>query len=294
MSAVVAHRHEALRAALGPRGDEPFHAFADPIDADVNWSDELEELHEEASRDHFIDVWTRRGLIEEIVPAIGPGAVIADLGCSSGYLLEELRERWPDALLVGVDLVASGLRNASRNVPEAELVLADVTRLPFGDATIDAVVSANLLEHVPDDSAALAEIVRVLRPGGRAAIIVPAGPGLYDYYDRFLEHERRYGRRELAYLASRAGLRVVRDAYVGSLIYPAFWAVKKRNRRRFGALTDAEVIDRVKTDIDTTTSSRLGYAACALERRLVRAGAGLPFGIRSLVSAQRPAEGTEG
>jgi SAM-dependent methyltransferase len=293
MSVPVAERHEAFRAALGPRSagaGEPFRAYADPVDADVNWSDEHEELHEEASLDNYIDDWNRRALMDEFAPAIAPSAVIADLGCSSGYLLEDLRERWPDALLVGVDLVASGLRNASRNVPEAELVLADVTRLPFGDATVDAVVSANLLEHVPDDAAALAEVARVLRPGGRAAIIVPAGPRLYDYYDRFLEHERRYGRHELAYLAARAGLRVVRDAYVGSLIYPPFWAVKKRNRRRFGALTDAEVIERVKADIDRTTNSRIGYVACALERRLVRAGAGLPFGIRSLVCAERPQE----
>jgi SAM-dependent methyltransferase len=289
MSAVVAHRHEALRAALGSRGDEPFHAFADPIDADVNWSDELEELHEEASRDHFIDVWTRRALIEEIVPAIGPGAVIADLGCSSGYLLEELHERWPDALLVGVDLVASGLRSASRNVPEAELVLADVTRLPFGDATVDAVVSANLLEHVPDDAAALAEVARVLRPGGRAAIIVPAGPGLYDYYDRFLEHERRYGRHELAYLAARAGLRIVRDAYVGSLIYPAFWAVKKRNRRAHPNPSPEQTRALVERDIARTQDSRLGALSTRIERALLDGGIVIPFGIRGFTVLRRPA-----
>jgi SAM-dependent methyltransferase len=170
-------------------------------------------------------------------------------------------------------------------------VLADVTRLPFGDATVDAVVSANLLEHVPDDAAALAEVARVLRPGGRAAIIVPAGPGLYDNYDRFLEHERRYGRHELAYLAARARLRVVRDAYVGSLIYPSFWAVKKRNRRRFGALSGGEVIERVKADIDRTTNSRLGCVTCALERRVVRACAGVPFGTWSLVWVERGPEG---
>jgi SAM-dependent methyltransferase len=296
MSAAATGRRDAFLASLEAptaSASEPYRAYADAVDVDVNWSDELEELHEEASRDHFIDVWTRRALVEEVGPAIGPDAVIADLGCSSGYLLEDLRARWPNALLVGVDLVAAGLRAASTNVPEAELLLADVTRLPFGDASVDAIVSANLLEHVPDDAAALAEVTRILRPGGRASLIVPAGPGLYDYYDRFLEHERRYGRHELAYLATRAGLRVVRDVYVGSFMYPPFWMVKKRNRRRFDALTDAEIIERVKADIERTTNSRLGYAACAMERALVRAGVALPFGIRSLVTVERPPGGND-
>ena len=70
-------------------------------------------------------------------------------------------------------------------------------RIPIASATADVVVSTNVLEHVRDDEAALIEILRVLRPGGRAALVVPAGRGIYDYYDRFLRHERRYGRREL-------------------------------------------------------------------------------------------------
>lgn len=280
---------DALAPARPADAGAPYLAYADPIEADVNWSDELEELHEESSRDHFLDVWTRRALLEEIAPSVPPGdAVIADLGCSSGYLLEDLRAHWPAAMLVGVDLVAGGLRRARENVPEAELLLADVTQLPLGDATVDAVVSANLLEHVPDDGAALREIARVLRPGGRAAIIVPAAPHLYDYYDGFLGHERRYARRELAGRAERAGLRVVRDAYVGGFLYPPFWAVKQRNRRRFGTLTDDEVTARVQQDIQRTTDSRLGAIACAIERKLVRAGVTLPFGIRSLVVAERP------
>ena len=120
--------------------------------------------------------------------------MIVDLGCSTGYLLEQLAAAHPDGLLIGVDLVASGLRKAHRHVPTARLLQADVCALPLEDASVDAAVSANLLEHVPDDRAALAELRRVLRAGARAVFVVPAGPGNYDYYDRFLGHERRYGR----------------------------------------------------------------------------------------------------
>ena len=121
------------------------------------------------------------------------GSVVVDLGCSTGYLLEEVRAGYPGATLVGIDLVGAGLRKAHVNVPDARLVQADA--LPLADSSVDAAVSANLLEHVPDDQRALAELCRVLRPGAPAVLVVPAGARVFDYYDRFLGHERRYARR---------------------------------------------------------------------------------------------------
>ena len=73
----------------------------------VNWSAELEEMHLDHTREHFIDVWTRRAMLDRLgkLPA---GAMIVDLGCSSGYLLEDLRRAEPDAQLIGVDLIGVG------------------------------------------------------------------------------------------------------------------------------------------------------------------------------------------
>ena len=78
-------------------------------------------------------------------------------------------------------------------MPDARLLRADACDLPLADDSVDAVCCANLLEHVPDDRRALQEVARVLRVGGRAVIVVPAGPVSDDYYDRFLGHERRRG-----------------------------------------------------------------------------------------------------
>ncbi len=266
---------------------ESFLSYVDEGHA-VNWSDDLEELHEESSRSHFIDVWTRRAMLARL-GSLPNAPVIADLGCSTGYLLEDLQAARPDATLIGVDLVGSGLRKAHANVPEARLVQADLGALPMEDASIDAVVSANVLEHVPDDQKALAEVRRVLRPEARAVLVVPAGPGIYDYYDRFLGHERRYGQGELAGRARKTGLEVLEDIHLGSLIYPAFWLVKHRNRRRYDHLLGVELEARVSRDIERTRDSQLGHAACHLERVLLERGIRLPFGIRSLVVVRRPA-----
>ncbi len=175
----------------------------------MTWPEEVHALHEEASRTHFLDVWTR----EAILARLGPQpehATIVDLGCSTGYLLEELRHAYPAARLIGIDLFAAGLVKAKELVPDAELIQADARDLPLDSGAVRVLVSANMLEHVDDDRRAIAEIHRVLVPGARAVLVVPAGPSTYDYYDRFLGHERRYAHGELAEKA-RSGARRARD-----------------------------------------------------------------------------------
>jgi SAM-dependent methyltransferase len=270
---------------VGEPPPEPFLSYAE-ADPSVNWSDELEQMHEESSRTHFLDRWTRSAILAG-VGLLAPTATIADIGCSTGFLLEDVRAAYPAATLVGVDLIGAGLEKAHRLVPTAQLVRADTCDLPIADGCVDAIVSANLLEHVPDDRAALREFLRVLRPGGHAVIVAPAGPSTYDYYDRFLGHERRYARRELAEKCADAGLEIVHDTYIGALLYPPFWLVKQRNRRVGGGLRGEALERRVAADIERTHDSRLGDLAWRIERRLAGAGVKLPFGIRSLVTARR-------
>jgi len=143
---------------------------------------------------------------------------------------------------------------------------------------------------VPDDRRALAEIRRVLRPGALAVLVVPTAPGLYDYYDRFLHHERRYGRGELAAKARDAGLEVVEDTHLGTLVFPGFWAVKKRNRLRYNHLEGEALEARVQQDYAGTQDSRLFGLSCRLEEHLLRRHAPMPFGIRGLTVVRRPAK----
>ena len=163
-----------------------------------------------------------------------------------------------------------------------------MTDLPIGDASVDGVLALNLLEHVPEDGLALREIARVLRPGGRAAVVVPRGPGLYDYYDEALQHERRYAAGELARKARRAGLRVRDRIHLGSVVFPGFWAVKKKNRLCYQNLSPEQAEALVAASIADTQASRLGTLATRAERRLVDLGLRLPWGVRELLVVERP------
>ena len=251
------------------------------------WSEALEHLHQESSRTHFLDLWTRTAIIERLTVPYDE-AILLDLGCSTGYLLEDLQQNFPRAHLAGIDYVSSGLHAARANVADALLLRADAQKLPLVSGLIDAVVSANLLEHIPDDLEALRQMFDVVRPGARVVLVVPAGRRLYDYYDRFLYHQRRYGRHELASKARSAGFEVLEDLYLGSLVYPAFWIVKKRNRLFRDELAGDSLRRQVSSDIDKTKDSRLGHLSTRLERRLLAMSVRLPFGVRELVTLRRP------
>lgn len=97
--------------------------------------------------------------------------VALDLGCGDGEHLEWLA-RWADRV-AGSDYNALRLARAARRAPEAQLMLADVTNHPGADASADLVFFHHVIEHVPDDGAALREVRRLLRPGGICVLGTP-------------------------------------------------------------------------------------------------------------------------
>jgi SAM-dependent methyltransferase len=105
-------------------------------------------------------------LAEDLDRRHGPlaGQELLDLGCGPGYYTAALRAR--GAVVVPVDNAPEELGAAP---PEGAL-LAEAGALPLPDASADGVVCSNLLEHTPDTAAVLAEIERVLRPGGWAYV----------------------------------------------------------------------------------------------------------------------------
>jgi SAM-dependent methyltransferase len=168
------------------------------------------------------------------------GERILDLGCGAGrHAFECLRH---GASVVAFDSDAVELKGAAalmaamgeageiRPPGAADAVRGNALALPFADSSFDRVIAAEVLEHIGADVAAMAELSRVLRPGGRMAVTVPRyGPELVNwalsekYHTVAGGHIRIYRRSQLAGRLAAAGLRVVGSHHAHALHSPYWW-----------------------------------------------------------------------
>ena len=109
---------------------------------------------------------------------------VLDLGAGVGFLLPEIRARAPRTLVVGADRAPGMIALAP---PEFPRVVADASRLGFGDAAFDAVTMAFMLFHLPDPMTGLAEVQRVLRPGGALGVATWGEPQSFEAFDVWIE-----------------------------------------------------------------------------------------------------------
>jgi SAM-dependent methyltransferase len=217
-----------------------------------------------------------RALLEPFSRRSG-GWRLLDAGCGTGYNLLALASLGEP---LGVDLSSDAIRFCrERGVRVAR---AGLLALPFAAASFDAVTSFDVIYHawVEDDGAAVAEMARVLRPGGLLLVRVPALEALRGAHDAEVLTRRRYTRPELERLLRGAGLELVRSTYANSLLLPLLYARRTLDR----------LLAREGSDVGFLPAplERLFRAAFGVEAALVRRGLALPLGASVLALARKP------
>ncbi|KID30614.1 class I SAM-dependent methyltransferase [Prauserella rugosa] len=171
---------------------------------------------------------------------IGPGTRVIDVGCGAGRHAFEAYRRGADVVafdrdepaLAEVETMFAAMA-AEGEAPEgarATTVAGDALALPYPEASFDCVIASEILEHVPEDERAIAELVRVTRPGGTVAVTVPRWLPervcwlLSDAYHQVEGgHVRIYRGDELRTKLRAAGLRPVAGEHAHALHSPYWW-----------------------------------------------------------------------
>jgi len=171
-----------------------------------------------------------------------PGRRLLDMGCGGGRHAFAALKR--GATVIALDYSEGELKEVRHTVaamvdagevPPATgwgAVNGDALRLPFDDGSFDAVVGSEVLEHIGDDEGAIAELARVLRPGGRMAVTVPTRwPERicwaldHNYHDTPGGHVRIYRQHELELKLERAGL-LLRGSHHAHALHSPYWWIR--------------------------------------------------------------------
>lgn len=212
-----------------------------------------------------------RYLFRKLEPALGRRIVEIGVGYGTytGWLLER-------GEVLGSDIAGECLAAVRHRYPTKSLQLV---RIDLNDeATIaacedfqgDSIFCVNVLEHIEDDARALTMLRRLVRPGGKLALLVPAHPRLYGPMDAQAGHFRRYTRRSLADALGRAGWRTQRTFYLNVVGSIGWWY---HNRWRKAGLADRQVntqmrsadswLPRLARFTDPLTAGWLGLSVAA-------------------------------
>lgn len=200
---------------------------------------------------------------------------ILDIGCGTGAMSRKLA---PWGAVVSADFSPLALTYCRRRNLH-QLCMADAMRLPFRDNSFDVVVALDILEHLPDDQAALCEFHRVLKPGGRVIATVPAYPSLWSGHDVALMHFRRYVAREVRERFTAARLKIEKLSYAMTLLYPVVWLMRRVILRK-DAPPQASLVSVPRP------VNRLLVRLLSGENALIRR-VSLPFGVTVFCMAER-------
>jgi len=205
--------------------------------------------------------------------------VLLDVGCGTGSFLASLPDRYER---LGLDYFHAAL-HFHRGRGDWPLLQGSATRLPLADGSVDVVTVLDVLEHLEDDVTAVAEIRRVLAPGGVCLATVPAFQALWSTHDDALGHQRRYRREGFVRLFEEAGLVPEAVSYYNTWLFPALAAnrlVRRLLPKKPGpATSDLSELPR--------PLNRALAALLASEAHLLRHGR-LPFGASLIGTFRRP------
>jgi len=230
-------------------------------------------------------MWWYRAVHARVLDALArrpgdPARPVLDAGCGTGGLLRRLAERAIGRPLFGVEYFEPAARRASAK-SGAAVAVGDVHALPFPDGTFGAVLSVDVLCHrLIQPERGLAEMRRVLAPGGTLILNLPAFEWLKSAHDRRVHNARRTTLRAARAQLAEAGFTRIEARYWNALLLPLMVIQRKLLAAKEEAASDVAPYP--------PWLDRMLHGVTELERRLAALGLRYPAGGSVLLVATRP------
>jgi len=204
-----------------------------------------------------------------------------EIGCGTGGFIQQIVEN-NNLAITGSEIYLKGLLYAKRNLPQVDFVQFDVSQGDLGEK-FDLIVAFDVLEHIPDDAAALANINKLLHKGGCLILTVPQHRFLWSRLDEIVRHKRRYSRRALVTKLQESGFDIRHATSFVFILFPLMLVSRLLDRGRDRSQSDEMAFER-RVAFPIALNAIFDFFM-RIDEALIRWGISLPFGGTLVVIA---------